>query len=366
MIILNACSNKNDSIGKFVSVDINQNYPSKKISIDTFADIEYIQLALDDEYLFRGIPRIITDSIIIVYGFDTGDFLIFSREGKPIMKFNHRGNGPEDYSTVLKVIYDETAGELFVNTFDEIIVYSLSGEFKRRFNLLNESYINEIVDFDKDLLLIYDKYNDPAPFVLISKHDGLFRDTVPISRSHKIDTEIVMQNEKQISIIRGPTTNIVKYKHGYLLTDYSLDTVFYLSIENKKISPVLYRTPSIQKMEPKIYLNCFVDAGNYYFMCVVKVVNENGRLPRNYIMFEKSTNKVFTQIITMNEYTGKRLFLSPEMLSAVPNGKYGLIDLDITELKKALADNKLNGRLKTLVENSTAESNNIFMLLHFR
>ena len=59
-----------------------------------------------------------------------------------------------------------------------------------------------------------------------------------------------------------------------------------------------------------IYLNSFVDVGNYEFFSAVRVESENDRLPVTYLMRDKTTDLVFRQKISFNDYKEKLRFIN--------------------------------------------------------
>ncbi|MDR1161461.1 MAG: hypothetical protein LBK45_03890, partial [Tannerellaceae bacterium] len=119
-------------------------------------------------------------------------------------------------------------------------------------------------------------------------------------------------------------------------------------------------------MEPMVSLNGFVEAGKYEFLFTVRYEADNGQLPKTWLMRDKKTGAIYRQKISFNDYKGKEITLSPETIAKTKDGKLGLIVLNLEELRKATAGNRLSGMLKQLVERSDEEGNDIFMLLHFK
>ena len=362
-LLCSGCTSEKGNVSNYIQFKINASYPEKEIHLEEVVDIEYLQIEFDEYFLFSETPAIITKNIIIICRYIAGDILIFSRIGKPLSKFNHKGNGPREYTYIEKLLYDESSDELFIKSANKILVFSSSGEFKREIKLLNMS-IREIFNYDSKTLLLYDDYNlYPSPFVIISKEDGRVVDSIEIPKGKEIELFVMRQDRANILI--APAYHIVKYNDGYLLTDFSIDTVFYLSNE-KELSPVLVRKPSMQSMDPVIYLNSFVEAGNYEFVSAITVKNENNQLPRTYLMRDKKTGLIYRQKITFNDYKGKEVTLSPETIVNTQDNRFGFINLDLTELQDANHENKLSGRLKELVDKSDEDGNDIYMLLHFK
>ena len=126
------CSSEKVKDDGLIYLDVSASYPEKEIKLEEVADIEYLQLGVFEEFLFSESPTTITSDKIIFNSFSTGDIIIYSRAGKPLSKFNRRGNGPEEYiNTTGSPIYDETSDEFFIPLHQKIMVYSSSGEFKR-------------------------------------------------------------------------------------------------------------------------------------------------------------------------------------------------------------------------------------------
>ena len=362
------CTSKKGNENTLIQFDVSASYPEKEIKLEDVADVEYLQLEFDEDFLFTELPSIITEDKIIIKRRRDGDILIFSRAGKPLSKFNRRGNGPGDYADIDALVYDEIADELFVISGNRIKVYSPSGDFKRTIPLLEGASIREIEDYDSGTLLLYDNNNVyPASFSLISKKDGSVVGTVDMPQDKKINTFISRVSGNNVITIRGEDAyHILRYKDGFLLTDFSIDTVYFFS-RNKALSPVLVRKPAIQSMDPVIYLNSFVEAGNYEFFTAVTVNNESNILPTRDLMRDKQTGSIFSPKITFNDgYRGDGIVLSPKIITATHDSKLGLIVHGLLSLQKANSENKLSGKLKELVENSDEDGNSIYMLLHFK
>lgn len=359
--LLSGCISEKEN--ELMQFDVTASYPEKEIQLEEIADIEYVQLVLDDDFMFGRAPQIIISDKIII-GHD-GNVFIFSRDGMPESKFNKTGNGPGEYISIDKLRYDEALGEIYIETSDEIMVYSLSGDYKGTIPLRGRmGFFSEIINYDSETLLLYDDYNlYPSPFSFISKKDGSIVDSIKILQGENVPLYVPFQDRGYILL--SSTCPIVKYKEGYLLTDFTNDTVYFLSAR-KELSPILVKTPKIQSLDPVVYVNSFVEAGNYVFVSAVTVKQEDNRLPKKYLMRDKRSGAMYRQKITFNDYEGKRINLSPEIIANTQHSKLGLIVLDINELLEANKENKLSGKLKQLVESSEEEGNNVFMLLHFK
>ena len=383
-VLFSGCSSEKKNEGSLMEFNVSTSYTEKEIKLEEVADIEYLQLGVYEDFLFSRDPLIITSEKIIFYEFLTGDVMVYSRDGNPLFKFNRKGNGPEEYTEITQLIYDETTDEFFVKSFSSgnIMVYDARGEFNRVIPLplssptqaisgrASISATVELANFDPKTLLLFDSFNN-YPFSLISKEDGSVIKSIEIPKDQDIATYIMamqMNSRNEITgvnILRAPANHFVKYNDGYLLTEFSIDTVYFLS-SDKKLSPFLVRQPAIQSMDPAIILNTLVEAGNYEFLLAVTIMDDSGALPQKYLMRDKKTGSIYRQKITFNDYKGKEVNIVPETIAITQAGKLGLIVFSLTELQDANSDNKLSGKLKELIDNSDEDGNNIYMLLHFK
>lgn len=343
---------------------MSKSYPVKEIKLEDIASVEYLSLKYDDEYLFRGKPEYISDKVIIVYDDAEGKILLFSKDGTPVSKFNHKGNGPGEYGDVSDIIYDEPNDELFVAGRERILVYSPSGVYKRTLPL--EAMRFDIKDWDNESLLVFDKNGgSSSSFFHISKEDGRVLEEVKLQRDAEVKLYVIEMTGNSMYVFIGREDNIVRYENGFLLTDHSLDTVYYYG-RDKVLKPAFVRTPAIQTMTPVIYVNSFVEAGGYQFFEVNTVKNGADRFSYTRLMREMKNNSVYTQKIIMGDYEGKEVPIVPDMISVTDNYKTGVVELSLTELKTAYDDGKLKGKLKELVENLNEEDNDVYALLHFK
>jgi hypothetical protein len=370
-IAISSCTGKNHYADDIIHLDVSKAYPVKIISLEDVADIKYVQMEVHDDYLFMPstikMMHVSSSTIMIHDYYSTHDFLFFTGDGKPKSKFNHFGLGPEEYSYVTSSIYDVDKDELFVLSDNKMSVYSSTGKHYYSIDLPAEnSFVlrkSSIALYDKESLLIYyenNAYN--KNFVRISRKDASVIEEIDVPNHKDIMLYARSQSGMRVNVRGAPTHNIVKYKDGFLLTDHSLDTVFFYG-RNNELSPVLVRTPSIFDMDPYVFINSFVEAGNYLFLNRVTV---NIDMPTDYLIINKKDHSVYMPKILMKDYKGKEINLSPENINSTAHSGTGFIELSIEELKEAYEDNKLSGKLKEMVKSSDDESNNIYMILKFK
>ena len=376
-ILSTSCTNGKQSKDSLPCIDVRKNYPEKEIILTDIADITYLHLNSDnDNYLYKGGIRCLTKNTIVVYDESSGNILFFTKGGKPKSYFNRKGQGPEEYINARIVVYDEVADDVFVLSLGNseiILVYSATGEYKRKLVLPKGTFVNPFVTFDDESLFVYNAMAEAKrrpkgeidlpvdfcyePFIRVSKADGKMLDIVELPIN-----DIVLRDSPNGPV--GLTLRLMKCTEGLLLCNPETDTIFLYS-KNKTLTPVICKTPLVNAMDPMVYMNNCADVGSYQFMAVVTVRREEGAFPYpiKYYMREKKTGEIFRQKITLPDYTGKEFFFPSNR--DYENGHY--FELDLIELKEAYNENRLSGKLKELVATlNEEEDNNVFMFVHFK
>lgn len=158
-IIVTSCSSVKQSDEELPSIDISKEYPEKEIKLTDIADVSYVRLnSKSDDYLFKGSIDYVTPNKIVVIDRSSQSLLFFARDGSPLSHFNCRGQGPEEYTDVASVMYDEANDDVFVSPdfSDHIMVYSSSGEYKRKITLPETNINGQMALFDDKSILVYD------------------------------------------------------------------------------------------------------------------------------------------------------------------------------------------------------------------
>ena len=380
-----SCKQSNDNLP---CIDVRKSYPEKEMLLTDIADVTYLCLKSDDDdFLFRGYINHVTKNTIVIHDISSGNILFFSKDGIPKSRFNHKGNGPEDYLNAQTIIYDEAADDVFIQSSSSVLqVYSSTGDYKRKIVLPIETMMNPIVSFDDQSFVLYDASiqfvpdrkreitedtDFPAqyysfPFVRISKIDGKVLDYMELpSNSIVLKDDRVFQ---EMGGIPGHTSRVIKCVDGVFLCNPETDTVF-LYGQDKSLTPIICKTPLVSVLEPMVYLNnCIDKGGRYQFMEVftVRWEEESFPFPAKYYMRDKKTGEIFRQKIILPDFTGKEIFISPRQSGRhYEHGVY--YELELIELKQAYRENRLSGKLKELVAAlNEDEDNNVFMLVNFK
>ena len=183
VFFLTGCYRGNTSgDGAYLLVDVADNHPKKELLLQDFMDVEYIALETSDEFLCQGMILDIGENLILARNNFTqdGNLYLFDRKGKGIRVINRRGQGGEEYTSAYKVVLDEKNGELFINDMMKktILVYDLTGQFKRSFLCEGDFGVDDLHNFDDKYLLcaVGMRVNEGEPgkslLALVSKQDG--------------------------------------------------------------------------------------------------------------------------------------------------------------------------------------------------
>ncbi len=377
-IFMTGCT-RDDNVMKEIIIDVSTNYPEKKLYIQDIADVEYLALETDENYLFSYLSGI-SEHFVIGANHVENSFVFFSREtGKPVSKISRYGNGPEEYNLPVSFVYSEEDDEFFILDYPAgIKVYGRDGSYKRKLQFRERSYIGSpeaFYDYDTENLLYYDGFqgsiNDySTAFVMVSKKDGSITKEIPIPYKKKINLMFTQKSDENAIIGTMPNVYFaVRNGKDFLLTDYSSGTVYRLSPE-KTLHPVLVRKPSIQTMEPKIILNSWLEVKEYLFFSTNKLEvdwNAPSEFAEKGLLVEKRSGDVYQAIVQMNDYKGKILHLGPAVLSrSLRDTRTGFIALPAAELSDAYAAGKLSDKLKETASRLTENDESVVMILQFK
>lgn len=371
LFVVTGCGERQSDSDDFIAVDITKKPSSKKeLILQDFMDVEYIPLETKVDFLNRGFVQDIGEKIILVTNQDDGDIFIYDRTGKAIRKINRRGQGGEEYISCFNIILDENNEEVFVNdiSLQKIHVYDLNGSFKRSFKHKNGGgtlFYNDIFNYDKNNLICYDQFNKEIPFVLISKQDGRVIKEIKIPFKKKILFLQQLRDEEKYYIkTPGSYRRIITYKDNWILSEPSADTVYTL-LSDYSLRPFLVRTPSIETMDPEIFLVLRFLSDRYVFMETIKNVYDfsTGKgFFKTFFMYDKH-EKIFCEYSVYNgDYTIKKeIYMN--WLRPVNQEIESCQALDANELIDSYMNGELKGKLKEIAATLNEDSNPVIMLI---
>jgi hypothetical protein len=346
----------------FITVDVRTSYPKKELILQNFMDVEYIALETSDEFLSQGRVLDIGKDIILVRNeIEDGDIFVFDRNGKGIRKFNRRGNGGEEYLIIYGVVLDEDQGEIFVNDViaRNIMVYDLYGNFKRSFRHNEEISYDNIYNFDKENLICNvvpdSKMSDKSRFIIISKANGSIVDKIQISYKQKKTARIDGNNNL---FMIYPYHSILPFQGSWILSEASSDTVFCF-LPDCRMIPFMARIPSVQSMDPEVFLFPKILTDRYYF--IEKVKKENNFLKTD-LLYDKQKKTIYEYTLYNDDYSNKQRVSMVAWETKNDEIAYWQ-KIESTELVESYRKGELKGKLKEIAIGLEERSNPVIMLM---
>lgn len=367
------CNQSKPQSEGLIIVDVtNTDYPIKELILQDFMDVEYIALETNDDFINQGFVQSIGQKFIVVKnGINDGDIFIYRRKtGEAIRKINHKGQGAEEYVTISGIVLDEDKHEMFVtdNETRKMFVYNLDGKYKRSFKFQKNAMYKKIYNFDKQNLICYNfsSSNDGQSFAIISKQDGSITQEIQIP-FEEIKTIYIFLRDEANDMTYGAAPYIYPIipvpNNNWILVEPSSDTIYSYSTEYE-MKPFLTRVPSIQSMNPEVFLLPSVVTDRYCFMEIVKKeysFSTGKGFPSTFLMYDRQEKSIFRYTVNNADYSYKNIVnmvLSPESSEVAFYHKiepYGLVD----SYKKG----ELKGKLKEIASKLDPEDNPVIMLI---
>jgi hypothetical protein len=379
-----------------LTIDVTRDYPSKEMKLSEVAEVSYLQLNADDpDYLFRARIYTITQKYVIIGDADWNVLFFDRKDGRPVAKYNRRGNGPGEYLMIYRSAYDDVNNELYITEFSDsnIRVFASDGTYKRTLKLPKGTDVSSFYVFNDSSLLLYDEsrqqeesrrramggeyidnlYDEDRfrlPFVLINKNDGSLISYITVPETHDIDLAGTMRpgsDRPPIRIMASNRTRLIPYNDGFIVANPEADTVFSYTRAGK-LTPEMVQTPPVLTLSPKRFISSYVETGGHRFLNIYTTTNLDTfslNMPYVNVAVNMETGEIYMPIIEMDDYQGKKIELSPNITFGVTASHLGFVNLNLEELKQANSENKLSGRLKEIVESSAEDDNDVLCLIHF-
>ena len=367
------CNQSKPQSEGLIIVDVtNTDYPIKELILQDFMDVEYIALETNDDFINQGFVQSIGQKIIVVKnGINDGDIFIYRRKtGEAIRKINHKGQGAEEYVTISGIVLDEDKHEMFVtdNETRKMFVYNLDGKYLRSFKFQKNAMYKKIYNFDKQNLICYNfnSSNDGQSFAIISKQDGSITQEIQIPFEEIKSIYIFLRDEAN-DMTYGAAPYIYPIipvpNNNWILVEPSSDTIYSYSSEYE-MKPFLTRVPSIQSMNPEVFLLPSVVTDRYCFMEIVKKeysFSTGKGFPSTFLMYDRQEKSISRYTVNNADYSYKNIVnmvLSPQSSEVAFYHKIepsGLVD----SYKKG----ELKGKLKEIASKLDPEDNPVIMLI---
>lgn len=386
MLLFSCVDKRATSLGDLIEIDVTKRNSQVDLVLQDLFDIEYIPLETTDTFLTFGHLLAVGDDLLIIKDVNrlrNGNVFLFNRDGSGIGKFNHLGQGPEEYTNILDIVLDAEDNSLYINNHfsARVAVYDLHGNFKRSFKQKDGYFYNQMGDFNKDYLICHDgrlEYDKPDTprnfFMLVSKQDGAIRE-IPICYKEK-KSRIAIKRDINNKIVGDRSIynkELIPFGDKWILSEMSSDTVFVYSQDFTK-TPLMVRTPSIQQMNPEVFLYFGVITDRYYFMQSVKkqydFERDNG-FPTTNLVYDRHSGSVFEYTLYNNDFLDKRtmnlVYEFPIPLVIINRDKIAFMTkLEAPDLVEAYTDGKLRGHLKEIAAGLDEESNPVIMIAKYK
>jgi hypothetical protein len=366
-----AC-NKGKKQIDIITVDVNKQYPEKEaIPIQNIADVKYIPLETNNAFLCGengGVMYMDNDFILFNNG-SNGDVLVFNGSGTSINKFNRKGQGPEEYIELINTVFDKEKKEIYVHDYsDRILIYDLSGQFKRKLSLLfenkgNKRY-NEIFNYDKEHLLYYIEIQEDMPlacFMLISKQTG---NVIKENAIRFNELQHIHWENNGIEDFFSSLKVAFKQEDYFCLNMLTNDTLYKLT-SDFAIEPIIARSPSFQKMASTWGI---IDAEtpNYRFMTLAKDGKSN--FSTTSLFFDKRTGEISKQnFYNADDLSRNKITFGENAkgIRTIDNNQYCL-SIPAYLLTEMYENGKLTGKLKEIASNIGEDDNPLLMVVKFK
>ena len=297
--------------GELAEIDLIKDYSHKEFYLQDIAKVEYIPFETTDNALMGRSVKIfyVSDEYIIASNYIEGNIFVYDGKGKLKYSFNHKGQGPEEYTRANSITLDEKAKELFVcewySSNPKILVYDESGKYKRKLPYPSDFRPN-LYNFDDETLFVYDEYGvfgmegySNKPYLFMSKKDGHFTDSLNINLPVRLSNASVWHGEENGQQMTYSRIMQISYNRSYgknfLIADWSADTIYRLT-PKKELQPMLVRKPPMLSTNPKILLSNFLATDNFILLGVhnmdYDVIRNGGEISTRQLMYNFKTGDI--------------------------------------------------------------------------
>lgn len=356
-------------------VDVTQTKQFAPITVSEHATVEYIPLETTADFLLDGVAGAlinVTDSYIVTVNNQEGRIFVFSRTGKALHAFSHKGEGPEDFIYPYAVRVDDKSKEIFVLDPKKVQVYSLNGKYKRSLNLPENISIRTMFNYDDKHLIGYDNYNldrpdekvTEQPFFLLSKKDGKIT-RIPLNIPNRIGDRIyAVEDGKKMVFTMPNIATMVKNGNEVVLSDLGSDVVYLY--KKGKVTPLLKRNPGTMDFTPRSAMGVVMKLGDILWLRETKKEIKGPRPNINMLTYDLGTGEVNNLVVLDDvNFTYPYSVQSRNERQELP---YNCTSANFQpdRLKQMNEQGRLKGRLKELAEEMQEDDNPLLILYKFK
>ncbi len=356
-----------------IEVGVTKKYPLKEIRLQDIADVEYVPLETNREFIADGQICFAGDkNIIISNNAGEGSILIFDRQGKAVKKINRKGQGPEEYFSLGSVTFDSEKRELYVNNMfaKKISVYDMEGNYKRSFyHLPGEQYSSFSVFNDKELIVPCRGQKANESCLILSKSNGQRTGTVNILYKEKQSLAFTMEREDgAFGTMLTIVFPLIHKGADMIVNEISSDTIFRFT-KDYNLIPLLTRTPSVLETTPFIALMVTLETTHYLFMQTIRKEWDkkmNTAFPRTFLMADKRTGEIGEYVLFNDDYPGVPIVFDGLANAVFSNENQSFVPLRASRLREAFEKGGLKNELKEIAANLKEDDNDVVMFLKFK
>ena len=188
-------------------------------------------------------------------------------------------------------------------------------------------------------------------------------------KERKMISMVIARNDGR-TLASAPVRDwqLIPYHENWILVEVSSDTI-YSYLPDHSMIPFIVRTPSIQSMEPEIFLLPSMLTDRYCFMQSVKKVlpdAETREFPRTELMYDKQEKTLFETVVYNDDFTNKRRvrmwYIYGETTLINSKDIVFAEKLEAYELVEAYREGKLKGKLREIAAELDEEDNAVIMI----
>lgn len=375
LFIISCNVNDKQSDKELITIDLRESPSFKKILLQDIAEIEYIPLGNDSDFLSSVRFMSVTDNYIWTRGGDNGrEILRFDRIGKEICKFSHYGQGPEEYLYINSQTINEQEQEIHVydRLSNKVLVYNFAGNFLHSFKL---DYVHTLMNYsDSSFICYHSDFTRVNPafmpyYTLISKTDGhlLRRIDLPYATDKQQKLSVVTTDAAGERLVFSTMSQplISSLDGSFIFNELSTDTIYRFSLDGELV-PIMIRKPSIVDNNT-VFLEYGLETKDYIFLNKTQTNKNNPKemFSDESWAYEKDEGKLFKVEVVNEDYEEGPISLCSHIMQYQHPLGYTSIVYSTHKLLEALEKGQLKGKLKEIAENLDEEDNDVLVLLKF-
>jgi len=209
----------------------------------------------------------------------------------------------------------------------------------------------------------------PEPFVLLSDEDLSVIKHIPVPFAER---KIMRLQLGGMTTIMSPSP-VYKTENGFILSEFSTDTVYRLNPEDDALTPVMVRTPAVAGMEIPVNLIVGMETGTYFFIQTAKLEadseNWDNSFPKTYLIYDKKSGEIYSQKFTDANYGGQKSYtISPPNTNNAHGypPRTAVFGLQAIQLIDDYEAGNLSGKLKEVAAGLKEDDNPVIMIVTFR